>query len=495
MSHSPTSSHNDTINNERGLLKTEQDATSAPTATPPPYSRFTRRQRWLIVAIASISATFSGFASNIYFPAIPRIAHDLGSTIENINLTVTSYMIFQAITPTFWGALSDVYGRRVTLMCTFVVFIGAGIGLALSNHFYQLLILRCLQSSGSASTIAIGSGMIGDVTTREARGGVMGIFQTGLLMPLAIGPVLGGVFADTLGWRAIFWFLVIYAGCYLVLLVLLLPETLRHLVGDGAVLPPRISRAPLDRFTAPPRSEQAATAKPLKLDIVAPIRILFYPEVFVTLLFLSLHYGTWQMALTAQSSLFTTTYGLGDLHIGLTFLANGFGCMIGTLTTGKLLDHDYKRMKRKFTGNAVDFPIEHARLRTVWFWSPLQWFALLLFGWTLDKSVHMAAPIVASFVLAWAAMSIQSVISTYVVDVFPTQTASATAALNLARCLLGAGATASVEPTMKRIGTGWTFTLWTCLLVLSLALVGVQQRWGAVWRKRRESREQDKEGM
>lgn len=379
-------------------------------------------------------------------------------------------------------------------MSTFVLFIGAGIGLALSNHFYQLLILRCLQSSGSASTIAIGAGMIGDVTTREERGGVMGIFQTGLLMPLAIGPVLGGVFADTLGWRAIFWFLVIYAAVYLLILVICLPETLRALVGDGSILPPRVSRAPLDRVMAPPRRElEDKTTKPLKLDIVAPLRILFYPEVFVTLLFLSLHYATWQMALTAQSSLFSSTYGIGDLDIGLTFLSNGFGCMLGTLTTGKILDYDYRRSKTRYTGDPIDFPLEHARLRTVWLWSPLQWFAVLLFGWTLDRGLHISAPIIASFVCAWAAMSIQAAITTYVVDIFPKRNASATAAINLARCLIGAASTASVEPTIHKIGTGWTFTLWAFLLVLSLGLVGVQQRWGALWRKRREAKEQAKE--
>ena len=69
-------------------------------------------------------------------------------------------------------------------MCTFLVFLSATIGIAVLQHYYQLVILRSLQSSGSASTIAIGAGMIGDITTREQRGGVMGIFQTGLLLPL-----------------------------------------------------------------------------------------------------------------------------------------------------------------------------------------------------------------------------------------------------------------------------------------------------------------------
>lgn len=410
--------------------------------------------------------------------------------------------------------MSDVHGRRIALLCTFVVFLGACIGLALSRHFYQLLILRCLQSTGSASTIAIGAGIIGDVTTREERGGFMGVFQTGLLLPLglflggagarlteaAVGPVLGGIFAAYLGWRAIFWFLAIYASCFLVALALLLPETLRNIVGNGGISPARHSRAVLERWTA---SRATTIEDPLpvqadkraaRVDFLAPVRIVFYPEVFFVLFFLSLHYASWQMALTAQSSLFESTYHLSEVDVGLTFLANGVGTMLGSLTTGRLLDRDYRRIKVKFEGAEADFPLETARLRNVWLWSPIQWGSVLLFGWTIDRDVHIAAPIVASFCLAWSAMSAQSVITTFLVDVFPHQSASATAALNLARCLMGAAATATVEPSIKRMGTGWTFTMWTGLLVLSLGLVAVQMKHGAKWRRRRQQREETRHG-
>ncbi|OWZ66073.1 hypothetical protein C366_03785 [Cryptococcus neoformans Tu401-1] len=461
----------------------------------PPYTTFTKWQKLSLVVIASLSASFSGFASNIYFPAIPIMATSLSTSIENINLTVTSYMIFQAITPTFWGAISDAYGRRLVLISTLVVFFSACIGLALIEHYYQLVILRCLQSTGSASTIAIGSGIIGDVADRKERGSYMGFFQTGLLLPLAIGPVLGGIFAQTLGWRAIFWFFVIYAGIFLIILAIFLPETLRRIVGNGAICPPARSRTPLERFlasrdkTLPP----VISAAPIRPDWIAPLRILFVPDVFLALFFLSLHYATWQMAITAQSSLFKNIYNLSEIEIGLTFIANGFGCMLGTLSIGRFLDYDYQRFKKKISGPASDFPIEQARLRTVWFWSPFQCAAVLWFGWTLDQKVHMASPIAASFVLAWAAMSIQAVISTFIVDIFPKSSASATAALNLARCLMGAGATASVEPSINTLGVGFTFTLWACLMALSLTFVGVQMHFGPAWRKRREKKLEEKE--
>lgn len=78
----------------------------------------------------------------------------------------------------------------------------------------------------------------------------------------AFGPLLGGVFAETLGWRSIFWFLTIATGVILVPLTLsvafcqllrvaiadaipsFMPETLRSLVGDGSIPPPPLNMSP-----------------------------------------------------------------------------------------------------------------------------------------------------------------------------------------------------------------------------------------------------------
>ena len=79
--------------------KDEEKGVQTILATPSiPYSIFTSKQKALIITIVSIAATFSAFASNIYFPAIPAIAIDLSVTPELINLTVTSYMILQGHT-------------------------------------------------------------------------------------------------------------------------------------------------------------------------------------------------------------------------------------------------------------------------------------------------------------------------------------------------------------------------------------------------------------
>jgi len=502
------------------------------TGNPVPYSIFTPLQKGLIVATVAVAATFSGFAGNIYFPAIPSIAKDLGVTAEKVNLTVTSYMIFQGLSPSIWGALADVRGRRITYIGTFLVFIGACIGLAETKEYYQLLILRCLQSAGSASTIAIGAGVIGDITTREERGGYMGMFQAGLLAPSAIGPILGGIFSQTLGWRAIFWFLTIYGAVFLSFLIVVLPETNRSMVGNGSRPAKGLSNSllshiqrrqhpqkpppyPLDSSNLTPESQNqnlqrtistTSTFKKLPIDILGPLKILVTKEVTFAILFLAIYYTVWQMTISILSTLFARIYGLNDIQIGLTYIGNGAGSIIGTLTTGKFLDYDYASFKKGFAANnstdsaasnssdGEDFPLEQARLRTLYLWSFLQIIAVVIFGWTLQYGIHISVPIIATFVLGWTATSIISVVNTFLVDIFPKRGASATAALNLLRCLMGAGGTAVVLPVVDKIGVGWTFTVLTGIMMGSVGLVVLQMRRGMVWRKSRRDSENDERG-
>ncbi|KAI0141413.1 major facilitator superfamily domain-containing protein [Pestalotiopsis sp. NC0098] len=489
-------------------------STSSPEAeAEAPYSIFDKRQKAIIVAIASTAATFSGFASNIYFPALPTIARDLGVSVELVNLTVTSYLIFQGIAPSFWGPVSDVKGRRVAYCLTFLVLLGACIGLAETRNYATLIVLRCLQSTGSASTIAIGAGVIGDITTREDRGSYMGVFQAGLLTPTAIGPVIGGALAGSLGWRAIFWFLTIYTSVFLLFLLALLPETLRSIVGNGgqAQMSP-FTKFPLNFYQKLTKVEsRSATASvpttSKKIDVLGPLRILTSKFAAPTIIFLAIHYAVWQMSITAMSSLFESRYGLSETQIGLTFIANGVGSMVGTLITGKILDIDYRRVKAAFEREAprsddteaardgsssetdpeAQFPLEKARLRLVPMFSAIQCLSILLFGWSIQfpNRVPLAIPIVSTFITGWSSVSIQSVITTYLVDIFSDRSAAATASLNLARCLFAAGGTSFIMPLINGIGVGLAFTI--CAIVQVAALLGVSVAWKYAGRWRHQS--------
>jgi predicted MFS family arabinose efflux permease len=330
----------------------------------------------------------------------------------------------------------------------------------------------------------------------------MGIFQAGLLVPVAIGPVIGGSIAGSLGWKAIFWFLTIYSGVFLCLLIVLLPETLRSIVKNGSQLPSNLlMRYPLKFYQRTNEvnwqqeipDNQSASKK--HVDVLGPLRILLSNHAAPIIVFLAVYYAVWQMSITAMSSLFKTRYGLTETQIGLTFIANGIGSMIGTLITGKILDKDFRRVKAKYEASLdpesrnrqeEGFPLEKARLRLVPTFSLLQCLSILLFGWTIQypHKVHIAVPILSTFITGWTAVSTQSLIMTYLVDIFHDRSAAASASLNLARCLFAAGGTSFIMPMVNGVGVGVAFTI--CAAVQVLALLGplIQYKFATGWRRK-----------
>ena len=364
------------------------------------------------------------------------------------------------------------------------------------------MVLRCLQSTGSASTIAIGSGVIGDITTREERGGLMGIFQAGLLTPVAVGPIIGGALSDSFGWRSVFWFLAIYCGVFLLFLVALLPETLRSAVGNGSRAPSNpLAKYPLrfyQRSTTTQWSSETPETPlppPKNVDVTGPLRILTTKYAAPIIIFVAMYYAIWQMEITALSSLFKDKYGLSDTQIGLTYIANGVGSMVGTLITGKIQDFDYRRMHARLerlghSTDVKDFPIEKARLRVVPIFSLLQCISVALFGWTTQfpRRVHIAVPIVSTFITGWTAVSMISLVTTYLIDIFPDRGAAASASVNLARCLFAAAGTSFVMPMVNSIGVGWAFTICVGLQLVATLAAGIQWKFAGTWRAEEEKK-------
>lgn len=80
----------------------------------------------------------------------------------------------------FLGSLTDFIGRRPVYLICLSIYAAANAALAnVPNSYAALMVLRCIQATGSASVIAIGAGVIGDITTQQDRAGGMGIFQSG----------------------------------------------------------------------------------------------------------------------------------------------------------------------------------------------------------------------------------------------------------------------------------------------------------------------------
>ncbi|KAK1225103.1 hypothetical protein PQX77_011972 [Marasmius sp. AFHP31] len=250
-----------------------------------------------------------------------------------------------------FGTLADKVGRRLIYASCLLILSLSCVGLALVpvDAYWLLLLLRCFQSAGSASTIALGSGVIGDIAEPSERGGYYGVFQSGPLIGPAIGPIIGGALAGSLGWRSIFWFLCISAGVAFIIIILILPETLRAIVGDGSIPPPRYLR-PVTPIVGRkhPRQHSADQILPQKKRFRNPFGILRQPDIF-TLLFFNGYVSAVYYAVTATiSTLFVEAYPfLNETEVGLCFMSIGGGMFVGTLFCGRWLDLEFRRAMRR----------------------------------------------------------------------------------------------------------------------------------------------------
>jgi multidrug resistance protein len=407
-----------------------------------------------------------------------------------MNQTVTVYLVFQGLSPMLWGPISDRHGRRLVYLGCLSVLVLSSIGMALcpTSHFWLLLFLRCFQSGGSASTIALGAGVIGDISTSSDRGGYFGMFNLGPMLAPCIGPALGGVLSQELGWRSIFWTLVILVSLCLLCILLFLPETLRSIAGNGSIPVPKRLRALVPIVGRKAAHEKYDPATQIKSKhSVNPFVLFTYPDVIVLLTFTGIVYAVNYTITATISSSFAKIYPqLSETVIGLCYLPTGAGMIIGSTMTGKMLDWEYRRIKKSL---GDDFTIEYARLRIMPFYLGLFIVCVIAWGWAIQARAHMAVPLVLGVFLGWTSMGILNTTMTLNIDILQSRSSGATACTNLVRCGLAAIMISVIDRMTAAWGDGWTYTFWGGICALLLPLMLVEIRMGPRWRKKREMQE------
>ncbi|KAJ4270253.1 hypothetical protein NW762_001929 [Fusarium torreyae] len=491
----PTTQLNETI------LADPESMTRVPSG--PAYSTFSKNTKRWILAMVTAASFVSPLTANIYFPALNPIAKDLDISVSLINLTLTSYMILQGLSPTIFGDLGDMAGRRPAYILAFFIYICANIGLALQRDFVALLILRCLQSAGSSGTLALGFAVVADISSTAERGKYMGIVGAGINVGPALGPVLGGILSQYLGWPAIFWFCAIFSVAWLIPFVLSAPETCRNVVGNGSIAPQRWNRSLLDLCW----HHGDATAQNVpkrKLKFPNPLKtlyIVFEKEMAIILFINAIIYIAFILVAATLSTLFKDIYGYDDLQVGLCYLPYGFGCAVAVVGQGYVLDWNYRRIAKKI-GFTIDrkrgddlgkFPIERARIQAVYPILIAGIATLIGYGWALQVETSVAVPLVLVFLIGLFIPTSFSVLNTLIVDLNPQAPATATAANNLVRCMFGAASTAAIDHMIERMGRGWCFTFLALLNVAVIPVLKLVDSRGMKWRAAKAKREALKE--
>jgi EmrB/QacA subfamily drug resistance transporter len=146
----------------------------------------------------------SALEQTIVAPALPTISRTLGD-VGKLSWVVTAYLLANTAATPLFGKLSDIYGRRRTLLAAITIFIGGSVACALAPNMAALIAARALQGIGGGGILPIAQTIIGDMVTPSERPRYQS--QTAIMFMSAsiIGPVLGGVLTDYVHWTMIFW--------------------------------------------------------------------------------------------------------------------------------------------------------------------------------------------------------------------------------------------------------------------------------------------------
>ncbi len=165
------------------------------------------------------------FAIDAYLPALGVMASDLGYSLHQLELTISSFFVGYALGSLVGGPLSDHYGRRLMGVLGLVVFTLASLVMTLTESYEGLLALRFVQAVGGGVTTVIVPAIVRDRFERQEAAKVMTTVAFIMMAAPLTAPIVGSVLLAFWGWRSIFSFLALYAFVLVLLAKAFLPES------------------------------------------------------------------------------------------------------------------------------------------------------------------------------------------------------------------------------------------------------------------------------
>ena len=181
-----------------------EGARGAPVGAPHPAVEISPRARFEVLGAILLALLLGALDQTIVGTALPRIVTDLHGN-DLYTWAVTIYLLTSTISVPFYGKLSDYYGRKPLLIFGIIVFLVGSALSGLSGEMWQLILFRGIQGIGAGSLFPISLAVIGDLFTPAERGKYQGLFGAVFGLSALVGPALGGIITDNVGWHWIFY--------------------------------------------------------------------------------------------------------------------------------------------------------------------------------------------------------------------------------------------------------------------------------------------------
>ncbi|HEX6867896.1 MAG TPA: MDR family MFS transporter [Candidatus Limnocylindrales bacterium] len=160
--------------------------------------------RMRVLYAVMIGVFLAALDQTVVGTALPRIITDLGGN-DLYTWAFTAYLLTSTISGPLYGKLSDLFGRRPIFLFGIGIFMVGSLLAGLSQEMWQLIGARGIQGLGAGALFPIALAVIGDLFAPSERGRYQGLFGAVFGLSVLIGPAIGGVITDTVGWPFVFF--------------------------------------------------------------------------------------------------------------------------------------------------------------------------------------------------------------------------------------------------------------------------------------------------
>lgn len=178
-----------------------------------------------LILLLVLLVLFSPLAIDIYLPAIPQMAEQLGAEVTLMQGTITWFLFSMGLGQLLVGPLADRYGRKPIALGGVLLYGLSALGAGFAANLGELMLARVLQGLGACATSVAAFSVVRDSYGPKKSGQMISYLNGAICFIPALAPLLGGWLTAKAGWSANFWFMAGYAAIVGSWLLWRMPET------------------------------------------------------------------------------------------------------------------------------------------------------------------------------------------------------------------------------------------------------------------------------
>ncbi len=168
------------------------------------YEHGRLKYRPFILAAVMLAMFVGAIEATIVSTAMPAITADLGG-FQLYSWVFSSYLLMSTVTVLLYGKLSDIFGRKPALTLGMSLFLIGSILCGFAESMEWLIVFRFIQGLGAGAVMPIASTIVGDIYSKEERAKIQGYLSSVWGISAVMGPAIGGLLVETIGWQYVFW--------------------------------------------------------------------------------------------------------------------------------------------------------------------------------------------------------------------------------------------------------------------------------------------------